>query len=58
MWDEGIWAMRYRSYEWSRLVDLLKEHGPDSDHGRLVDAEIARRLEAKRQASASAEPNL
>ncbi|MGJ3625935.1 hypothetical protein AB5I41_31000 [Sphingomonas sp. MMS24-JH45] len=45
MWDAGIWAMRYKSYTWQQLVDLLERHGPESEHGLLVDAEIARRME-------------
>lgn len=54
MWDAGIWSMRYRGYSWKQLIDVLKREGADSDHGLLVDAEIARRMEVKaveRQAS-------
>lgn len=51
MWDREIWRGRYTHYSWQSLLELLKEHDPDSDHGKLIDEEIARRLEAKRQAS-------
>lgn len=55
MWDKGIWEMRYRGDSWKELVDALERFGKDSEHGLLIDAEIARRV-ATKAASASTNP--